>query len=251
MYDEYWREIDAGGYFQVPIPPALSTRLRPRNMLLRSGTRVLRWAYRDTIERAAMALAAEATARQIDIDGLAAHFRFVIRNRDAADAIRSYIRFLDQISYHLYEISGRRLVDVKTPRDVSFQRLEKQLATGSTKASRRIATAARRVVVNAHGGLTKDGWKLLQSFRNVDTHRFVVGIDHVIYDFGPVSKDDPVRGGYTFGFGDPNDLTYAQFSEPDIRFDDIDKLLRLTMSNAKTALSTLASLRLLVVSGGF
>jgi hypothetical protein len=251
MYDEYWRETDAGEYFHVRIPPAPLSRLRPRNMLLRSGTRVLRWAYCDTIERAAMALAAEATARQIEIDSLAAHFRFVIRNRDAADAIRSYIRFLDQTSYHLYEISGRRLIDVKTPRDVSFARLEKQLATGSTKASRRIATAARKVVADAHTGLTKDGWKLLQSFRNVDTHRFVVGIDHVIYDFGPVSKDDPVRGGYTFGFGDPNDLTWAQFAEPDIRFDDIEKLLRLTMSNAKTVLSTLASMRLLVVSGGF
>jgi len=134
---------------------------------------------------------------------------------------------------------------------VSFDRREKQLATGRTKASRRIATAARKVVANAHAGLTRDGWKLLQSFRNVDTHRFVVGIDHVIYDFGPVSKDDPVWGGYTFAFGDPNDRTWAQFAEPDLRFDDMEMLLRAAMSNAKTVLSTLASMRLLVVSGGF
>lgn len=149
MYDEYWRETDTGEYFNVPIPPAPLSRLRPRNMLLRSGTRVLRWAYRDVIERAAMALAAEATARQIESDDLAAHFRFVIRNRDAADAIRSYIRFLDQTSYHLYEISGRRLMDGKTPRNVSFAHLEKQLTTGGTNASRRITTAARQMVVNA------------------------------------------------------------------------------------------------------
>lgn len=248
MYDEYWREADAGEYFRVPIPPAPLSRLRPRNMLLRSGTRVLRWAYRDTIERAAMALAAESTARHIEVEGLAAHFRFVIRNREAADAIRSYIRFLDQISYHLYEISGRRLIDVKSPRGVSFAQLEKQLANGGTKASRRIVTAARKVVANARTGFTDDGWKLLQSFRNVDTHRFVVGIDHVIHDFGPVSKEDPLRGGYTFGFGDPDDLTWAHFAEPDVRFEDIEKLLRISMANAKAALSTLASTRLLVVS---
>jgi hypothetical protein len=247
MYEAFWAECDTGQYFDLSIASANLNRLRARNMLLRSGTRVLRWAYRDVIERAAMALAAETTAVTIGDPGLAAHFRFVIRNREAADAARAFLRFLDQTTYHLYEVSGRKLITVKRPRDVSFARLEQDFTTAKNAGSRRVVAAARSVISAARADFTEDGWLMLQNFRNVDTHRFVVGIDHIVYGFGPVSKDDPVRaGGRLLIMGDPDAPKYALFAEPDLDFETVAKLLRICMHNAKIVLAGLASRRFLL-----
>jgi len=240
MYDAFWAECDAGEYFHVTIPKTRLRKFKPRNLLLRSGTVVLRFAYPDFIERAAMALAADTTARQIVDKGIANHFRFIIRNREAADAVRAYFRFLDQTAYHLFEISGRALPPVKAPRDVTFRRLEAAVKAADIGASRRIMGAARAVVETAKASLTKEGWGLLQNFRNVDTHRRVVGIDHITQQFGSNANDE-VHDGLLLSQG-----SYALFGAPDIRFDTLGELLRRCMRNAKGILADLAQRRLLI-----
>ena len=110
-----------------------------------------------------------------------------------------------------------------------------------------MVAAARSMILEAHAQLTEQGWQLLQNFRNVDTHRFVVGIDHILYGFGPVSVDDPVRlGGRLLTVGDPDAPTYALFAKPDLNFETVEKLLRICMRNAKAVLADLASRRLLL-----
>lgn len=242
MYDAFWAECDAGKYFSITIPSVPLNRFRTRNLLLRSGTTVLRISYPDFIEHAAMSLAADATAKQILDEGLANHFRFIIRNREASDAVRAYFRFLDQVAYHLFEISGRSLIRVKTPRDVSFQRLDNALKNTAVGGSRRIADAGRALVKTAKASLTVAGWTLLQNFRNVDTHRYVVGIDHIAYGFGSSTPDD-VPGGRLLTVGG-----YSLFGAPAIRFTTLEPLLRLTMRNAKGIFAYLAQRRLLIAS---
>lgn len=251
LFDEFWRIVDAGEYYDVPIPSARLNRMRARSMLLRSGTRVLQWAYRDIIERAAMSLAAETTASNIEDKGVAAYFRYVLRNREAADAARAYLRFLDQVAYHLYETSGRELPRV-SPRAVSYKKFEAVVSCVNTQGSRRILSGGRDVKAAAREGFTDDGWKLLEGFRNVDTHRFVVGIDHMIQGFGPFEKGDPVRlGGRLIVFGDGTDQAYAAFAGPDLDFATVSFLLKACMRNSKGVLDALAKRRLLLRSEEF
>jgi len=83
--------------------------------------------------------------------------------------------------------------------------------------------------------LTPEGWRLLQVFRNVDTHRYVVGIDHISCGFSRGDGQLRVRaGGRLMTIGDPNGTgkSYSWYGRPDIDFATVACVLVITMSNA-------------------
>jgi len=249
LYDDYWDICDAGHFWDFPLASFPLTRLKPRNALLRSGTRTVRRAYDEFIETAALARAAERTAQRQHDEAVRNFWRFNFRNRTAADALRHFFRFLDQTTHHLFEVSDRTLIPGATPKSASFATLRACVRQGRLSGSRRINSGALSFLDLSTRSLTADGWKLLQVFRNVDTHRYVVGIDHISYGF---SRDDgQVRvraGGRLLTIGDPdgNGKSYSWYGRPDIDFATVDRVLTTTMANARAVMECLARTRLLL-----
>lgn len=249
LYDLFWRECDSGKYFFVPLRKLPRKTFRPRNELLLSGSTTIRLSYGDFIEHSAMALAANTLADTLPDDAFANHFRFNVRNRDVATALRSFFRFLDQTTFHLYELSDRALLPKKvSPRRVDFGQLEKHLVNGLPNPSGKIANAAKAFLEAARLNLPEVAWKLLRDFRNADTHRYVVGIDHISYGF---SRDDGgVRlnsNGRLMTLGDTNSKSksYSWYGRPDIDFATVERILRACMNNAKAIMFDLCHRRLL------
>jgi hypothetical protein len=249
LYDFFWRECDAGKYFFVPLRKFPRTIFRPRNELLLSGSKTIRLSYGDFIEHSAMALAANLLADTIPDEGFANHFRFDVRNRDVATALRSFFRFLDQTTFHLYELSDRALLPKKvSPRRVDFVQLEKHLVKDLPKPSAKIADAATAFLITARQNVPEIAWNLLRDFRNADTHRYVVGIDHISYGF---SRDDGGvrlnRNGLLMTIGDPNSKSksYSWYGKPEIDFVTLEGILRACMANSKAIMLDLCRRRLL------
>jgi hypothetical protein len=249
LYDEYWEICDSGHYWDFPIVASGLRRFKPLNALLRSGTRSVRWAYDEFIETAAMARAAENFAqRQID-ESVRNFWRFHFRNRTAADALRHFFRFLDHTTHHLFEISDRKLIPGVAPKSATFSVLRQSLKQGRASGSRRVRLAAHSLVELAARSLTPEGWRLLQVFRNVDTHRYVVGIDHISYGFSRNDGQLRVRaGGRLMTIGDPdgNGKSYSWYGLPDIDFATVNKVLAITMANSKAVMKGLSQKRLLL-----
>jgi hypothetical protein len=248
LYDLFWAECDRGGYFDYPIGRQRLTRLRPRNMLLRSGSRNIQFSYEHAITETAMALAAEAVASELTEAPLAAYFRFDLRNRYASDAARAFFRLLDQISHHLHEISARRLLPGCGPREASFGNMRKAVRRRKLGGSRRIRGGAEGVIAAATNGLTKDGWRLLTYFRNVDTHRYVVGIDHIAYEFARDDGQTRIEpGGRVFTVGSLTGEHYSLYGRPDVSFGTMGRVLSRCSANAKAIMSLLSTKRLLLL----
>jgi hypothetical protein len=246
LYDLFWQECDTGRFFFIGWRKSQRKRFRPKHQLLLSGSTTIRLAYGDFIEYSAMALAVNTLADTLTDEGLANHFRFNVRNRDVATALRSFFRFLDQITFHLYELSDRKLLPKTLPRRVDFGQLEKCATKGLPEPSSKITKAAKKFLDTAVQNMPASAWQLLRDFRNADTHRYVVGIDHISYGF---SRDDGgVRihtGGRIMSVGDPRSKYYSWYGLPDIDFDTIERALRICMANAKAIMADLCEQRLL------
>ena len=246
LYDLFWTECDRGKYFVLPIPKLQLKHMRPRNELLWSGTSSIRLSYGDFVEHTAMAFAAESLAQTISEDGFANHFRFGIRNRDIATAIRSFFRFFDHATFHLNELSDRQLLARTAPRKVSFQALQKAIDSGKLVGPPRLVSAARFLCNAAGDRITLEGQQLLREFRNADTHRYVVGIDHISYGF---SRDD--RGvrlnarGRLLTFGNLAGKHYSMYGVPDIDYPATSALLRACLTNAKAVMVQFCKRRLI------
>ncbi|HYM60095.1 MAG TPA: hypothetical protein VEZ11_04310 [Thermoanaerobaculia bacterium] len=249
LYDLFWHECDTGRYFDFPLHQLSRKTLRPLDELLISGSKTVRFSYSDFIEQSAMALAANALADTLSNEGFANYFRFHIRNRDVGTAIRSFFRFLDQTTFHLYEHSDRKLLPKVSPRQVDFGKLETCFTKGVPKAAARVTVAAKAFLQAAKQSIPAAAWKLLRDFRNTDTHRYVVGIDHISYGF---SRDDGDvrlhRQGRLMTIGDPDckSRSYSLYGQPDIDFATMERFLRACMTNAKAIMIDLGRRRLLV-----
>lgn len=247
MFYHMWAECDAGRYFDVQLPIPRKRRLDKRDQMIRSCSWAMRLAHRDVIEVAALSLGAHRAASEIDDPSLANYYRFVLRNRYAGDAARHYFRFLDQIVYHLNEVSERRLLLGTKPKNVSFSRLQRQIIERKVGGPKRLLTTARRVVRVAARDLTPAGWELLERFRHIDTHRYPVGIDHISYGFSRRDGDVRLRpGGEVLILGDVEGESYAMYTLPDVDFETVAKLLRRLMRNSTGILAELASRRFLL-----
>jgi hypothetical protein len=209
----------------------------------------VRLAYADFIETAAMALAIHEVASSNPDLEVANSLRFRFRNREASDSVRHYFRFLDQLAHHLFEISDRNLLPGKRPKDASFHVVHDFVKRRLVGSSRRINTGAAELVRLAARSLTPDGWKLLHMFRNIDTHRYVVGIDHISYGFSRNDGQLRVRpGGRLLTIGDPagGSKSYSWYGMPDIEFEIVAGVLRVCMRNAREILLRMAERRLLL-----
>lgn len=247
LYDYHWQECDAGSFFNVPFPAPRMKKFQPRDQLIRSGSYGIRFAYRDCIEIPAMALAAERVALETADALLANYMRFVIRNRHATNAARAYFRFLDQVVFHMYEVSDRTLMAHVQPKYVTFGRLQQAIRDKKLAGPARLVRTAKRVRRMAASGLTDAGWALLERFRNADTHRYPVGIDHISVRFGRTDGETRVLpGGRTIIFGDPDGKAWAFYGAPEVDFGTVSELLRAGMINSKAILAELAAARLLL-----
>jgi len=246
LYDFFWEECDRGKFFFIPLRKHQRKTFKAETELLVSGSTSIRLSYGDFIEHAAMALSANRLADSLASEGFANHFRFDVRNRDTATAIRSFFRFLDQTTFHLYELSDRALLPKIAPRRVDFGQLEKVFAGKPATVPLKLATAAETFLSIARRNLPDAAWNLLRDFRNADTHRYVVGIDHISYGF---SRDDGgvrIHGhGRLMTIGDVTSKSYSWYGRPDIDFGTMERILRLSMSNAKAIMLDLCKRRLL------
>jgi hypothetical protein len=246
LYDFFWEECDRGKFFFIPMRKRRRKTFRAETELLVSGSTSIRLSYGDFIEHAAMALSANRLANSLASDGFANHFRFDVRNRDTATSIRSFFRFLDQTTFHLYELSDRALLPKTRPRRVDFGQLEKALAGKTAISPPKFAAAAETLLKIARQHLPDAAWNLLRDFRNADTHRYVVGIDHISYGFSRDDGDVRIHGyGRLMTIGDPTSKSYSWYGRPDIDFGTMERILRVSMSNAKAIMLDLCKRGLL------
>lgn len=247
MFNAMWAECDRGRYFDLHLPPPRKRLLEKRDQMIRSASWAIRLAHRDVIEVAALALGAESAATEIEDLPLANYYRFVLRNRFAGDAARHYFRLLDQIIYHLYEVSDRTLLPGTKPKHVSLSRLQRSIVERKVGGPERLSRTARKVVRLASRDLTSTGCELFERFRHVDTHRYPVGIDHISYGFSRRDGDVRLRpGGEVFVLGDVQGESYAMYTTPDIDFGTVAEFLRRVMRNSTAILAELADRRFLL-----
>ena len=106
------------------------------------------------------------------------------------------------------------------------------------------------VLKTAYLTLTDRGKNILRDFRNIDEHRFPLGIDCLTY---PFSRGKPnfrldERYGRLFTVGDRTDKNYTYYGLPDIKFNELEPILKILAVNAKKIIQGLAIIRVLVQS---
>lgn len=233
-YDNYWQFLDNNNYFDFNIvPPSNFHPLKIEPQVLFSGSSALAQSYRDLISNLCFSLAANKLANEIEIMSLANYFRFNVRNPHTKHSIHNFYRFLDHSAFHLNELSLGHLLGVK-PRSASFTKLQNiQNIPDGIKAE--IILGKDILLQKAFSTLTDQGKEILRKFRNVDEHRFPLGIDCIFYPFskGNVEIRIDDRKGKLFTIGNPEGDCYNFYGAPDFKFSELKPVLTILGNNAK------------------
>ncbi len=227
FYDYHWQFLDEGRFFDFKIPHLKVNTFDIESEILFSGSSALIQSYGDLIMNISLAWAANKTAIDIDDESLANYFRFRIRNLHSKQSVFDFYRFLDHAAFHLNELSLGTLIN-KSPRRASFDNLEKK--TGFQGIHDKIIQGKDILLNNAFSSLTDKGRKILTDFRNIETHRFPLGIDCINYPFSRINVeirlDDKYGSAISIG-------GYNLYCTPDISFSEMELILKTIGDNAK------------------
>lgn len=248
FYDNWWYYRDEGKYFDLQIPRIKKSMHDVDNQLLFSGTTAIFSSYRDLIINVCYVLAANKIASEIQEEPLSNYFRFRIRNPYVRHSIHDFFRFLDHLTFHLNELSHCKLISKKV-KEVDFLKLQ-NINTKNLNIPPKIKKSIEIILNTAYLRITKRGKKILRDFRNIDEHRFPLGIDCLTY---PFSRGKPnfrldERYGRLFTVGDRTGKNYTYYGLPDIKFNELEPILKILAVNAKKIIQGLAIIRVLVQS---
>ncbi len=229
FYDYHWQFRDEGNFFDFQIPHLKVNAFDIESEILFSGSSALIQSYLDLIMNISFSWAANKTAIDIDIDdeSLANYFRFRIRNLHTKHSVFDFYRFLDHAAFHLNELSLGKLINTK-PREVCFNLLKKVTKFQGIKDE--IIQGKDILLNNAFSSLTKRGIKILKAFRNIETHRFPLGIDCIHYPFSRINVEIRLddKYGSVISIGG-----YSLYGTPDISFQNMELILKTIGDNAK------------------
>lgn len=244
-YDYYWQFCDNNNYFDFNVPSLNFHPLKKELQILFSGSSALLQSYHDLISNICFSLAADKLANEIKIVSLANYFRFKIRNPHTKLSVHNFYRFLEHSAFHLNELSLGHLLG-PNPKHVYFKNLQNiQNIPHGIKAE--IILGKDSLLQNAFSTLTDRGKEILRSFRDVDEHRFPLGIDCILYPFSrgnvKICVDD--RSGRLFTIGDPEGDCYNSYGVPDFKFSDLKPILSILGDNTKKIMQTFCQNELL------
>ena len=233
FYDYHWQFCDEGGYFDFQIPHSTSRNLEIPSEIFFSGSSVLIQSYHDLIINISFSWAANETANEIEDESLANYFRFRIRNPHTKQSVHDFHRFLDHSTFHLNELSLGQLIN-RNARKVSFNKL-KNIQNVRQDVEHKIVQGKDIILQNAFCSITHRGREILRKFRNIDVHRFPLGIDCIFYPFsrGNVEIRIDNKYGRLFTIGDQNGECYNFYGMPDFKFSELEPILRILGDNAK------------------
>lgn len=230
LYDYHWQFRDQNKLEKFEIP---DVKLHNRGIncdLIYSGSKALYWSYRNLFTNISFSWAANKTANDMEVESLANYFRYRIRNLHTQQSIRDFFRFLDHATFHLNELSSRKLLDVKLC-FVSFDKLKKKNDENNFQGVVDEIIQGKNILLdNAFSSIatTPDVFKLLKKIRNIEAHRFPLGIDCITQ---LVSRDDARLIDKHGVFMRIGDLNY--FGIPDMKFQEIEPILKVFANNAK------------------
>jgi len=234
-YDYYWQFRDNNNYFDFNVPSLNFHPLKKEMQILFSGSLALVQSYHDLISNICFSLSADKLANEIKIASLANYFRFKIRNPHTKLSVHNFYRFLEHSAFHLNELSLGALLGSK-PRFVSFTKLQNIPDGIKTE----IILGKDTLLQNAFSSLTDRGKEILRSFRDVDEHRFPLGIDCIFYPFsrGNVEIRIDDRNGRLFTIGNPDGNCYNFYGAADFKFSELKPILTILGNNAKLIMQT-------------
>lgn len=237
-YDYYWQFLDNNNYFDFDVSSSNFHPLKIEPQILLSGSLALVQSYRDLINNICFSLAADKLANGIEIASLANYFRFRVRNPITKLSVHNFYRFLDHSAFHLNELSLGDLLGTK-PRPVDFKKLQK-IKNIPDDIKPEIILGKDILLQKAFSTLTDQGEKILRKFRDVEEHRFPLGIDCIFYPFSRGNVDIRIddRKGRLFTIGNPEGDCYNFYGVPDFTFSELKPILSILGNNAKIIMQT-------------
>jgi len=238
LYDHYWHFLDDNNYFDFNTSSTNFHPLKIEPQILVSGSSALVQAYHDLISNICFSLAANKLANEIEVVSLGNYFRFNVRNPHTKLSIHNFHRFLDHSVFHLNELSLGHMLG-SNPRCVSFKKLQKTQNI-SDGINAEIISGKDILLQKAFSTLTDRGKEILRKFRDVDEHRFPLGIDCIFYPFsrGNVEIRIDDRNGRLFTIGNPEGDCYNFYGAPDFKFTELEPILAILGNNAKIIMHT-------------
>lgn len=233
LYDHYWYFLDRKDYYSLNASLKKFNIIRKESQILLSGSNALLQSYRDLVSNICFSLAANKLANEIDVISLANYFRFRVRNPHTKLGVHNFYRFLDHCAFHLNELSFGRLVG-SNPRGVSFGTLKSDQDIPHNIQTK-IISGRKVLLQKAFYRLTNQGKEILRKLRDVDEHRFPLGIDCIFYRFsrGNVEIRIDDRKGRLITIGNPEADCYNFYGEPDFKFSEFKPIIKILGNNAK------------------
>jgi hypothetical protein len=225
FYDYHWEFRDEGRFFDVQIPHLKSHDFDIDSEIIFSGSSALIQSYCDLIINISLSWAANKTANDIDDESLANYFRFRIRNLHTKQSVRDFFRFLDYAVFHLNELSLGKLIN-KKPKYVNYSTLKSEIKNEKINYN-----DVKDIIIQGIEILTEnDGGEFIKKFRDIETHRFPLGIDCILYPFSRSNVDIRLdeKYGRVISIGG-----YNLYGTPDISFPAMEPILKALGDNAK------------------
>ncbi len=233
LYDHYWHFLDANNYFEFNVTSTNFHPLKRGPQILFSGSSALIQSYYDLISNICFSLAANKLANEIKDISLGNYFRFKVRNPHAKLSVHNFFKFLDHSTFHLNELSSGHLLG-SNPRNVSFKRLQ-NIQNNFDGINTEIILGKDILLQKAFSSLTDQDKEILRKFRDIDEHRFPLGIDCIYYPFSRGNVDIRIddANGRLFTIGNPEGDCYNFYGAPDFKFTEIEPILAILGNNAK------------------
>lgn len=237
-YDYYWQFLDYNNYFDFNVSSSNFHPLKIKPQILFSGSSALIQSYHDLISNICFSLAADKLANEIEIASLANYFRFKVRNPNTKLSVHDFYRFLDHSAFHLNELSLGYLLG-ENPRFVNFTKLQ-NIQNIPDDIKTEIISGKDILLQKAFSTLTDRGKEILRKFRDVNEHRFPLGIDCIFYPFsrGNVEIRIDDKNGRLFSIGNPEGDCYNFHGAPDFKFSELKPILSILGNNAKIIMQT-------------